>query len=157
MSEVIRFTVNGAAKSVTTDPERTLLDVLREELGLYGTKYGCGEGQCGACSVLVDGRSTRSCRTAIRDVDNKSLVTIEGLGRTEELHPVQQAFMDEGAAQCGYCTSGMIVSAVELLDTNSEPTDEQIIEHMDGHICRCNGYTKILGAVRRASQATKGE
>ena len=145
------FTVNGESRSVSTDPDRPLLDVLREDLQLTGTKYGCGETQCGACSVLVDGRRVFSCRTPVSKVDQKSVLTIEGLARAEALHPVQQAFLDEGAFQCGYCTPGMIMTAVALLDANPKPSDDEIVEGMNRNVCRCCSYPLILQAVRRAS------
>jgi aerobic carbon-monoxide dehydrogenase small subunit len=151
----IRFTVNGGAASADTDPERPLLEVLREDLGLTGTKYGCGEGQCGACTVLLDGKPALACLTPVRSVEGRKVVTIEGLAATEKLHPVQQAFLDEGAMQCGFCTAGMIVRTVALLEANPRPTDTQIAEGLNGHICRCNGYPRITAAVRRAAAAGK--
>ena len=157
MSVTVRFEVNGAQRSVTTDPERRLLDVLREELQLTGTKYGCGEGQCGACLVLVDGEPARSCLLRVRAVDGKSVTTIEGLARGEVLHPLQAAFLEEGALQCGYCTSGMILAAAALLREKPEPTDEEIVAGMNGHLCRCNGYVKIVKAVHRAAVLMRAE
>lgn len=151
MSDTFRFTVNGESATVTTDPERPLLDVLREDLGLTGTKYGCGEGECRSCAVLLDGRPVSSCTTPVHKADGKSVVTIEGIPEGDTLHRVQEAFLAEGAFQCGYCTPGMIVTAVALLRVNPEPTDDQIVEWMNGNICRCCGYPKILTAVRRAS------
>ncbi len=151
MDTTITLTVNGKERTVVTDPERSLLDVLREVLHLTGAKYGCGEGRCGACTVLMDGRRTLSCVTSVAKADKKTITTIEELADGGSLHPVQQAFLDEGAIQCGYCTPGMILNAVALLKNNPQPTDEQITEWMNGNICRCNGYTKILKAVRRAA------
>ncbi len=151
MDTAITLTVNGKKRTVVTDPQRSLLDVLREVLHLTGAKYGCGEGRCGACTVLMDGRRTLSCVTPVAMADKKTITTIEGLADSGSLHPVQQAFLDEGAIQCGYCTPGMILNAVALLKNNPQPTDEQITEWMNGNICRCNGYTKILKAVRRAA------
>ncbi len=151
MDTTITLTVNGKKRTIVTDPERSLLDVLREVLHLTGAKYGCGEGRCGACTVLMDGRRTLSCVTPVAKADKKTITTIEGLADACCLHPVQQAFLDEGAIQCGYCTPGMIWNAVALLKNNPQPTDEQITEWMNGNICRCNGYTKILKAVRRAA------
>jgi len=151
MEVTITLTVNGKERTVVTDPERSLLDVLREVLHLTGAKYGCGEGRCGACTVLMDGRRTLSCVTPVAKADKKKVTTIEGLADGDSLHPVQQAFLDEGAIQCGYCTPGMILSTVALLKNSPQPTDEQIAEWMNGNICRCNGYTKILKAVRRAA------
>ena len=157
MSQTVRFKVNGEERSVTTDPDRRLLDVLREDLHLTGTKYGCGEGQCGACAVYVDGEPARSCLLPVSSVAGKSITTIEGLARGDALHPVQQAFLDEGAMQCGYCMSGMILAAAALLRHKPDPSDEEIVAGMNGHLCRCNGYVKIVGAVRRAAVAMRGE
>ena len=156
MDMTVKLTVNGHEKTVTTDSQRSLLDVLREDLGLTGVKYACGEGRCGACSVLVDGRRVRSCVTPVSEVDNKTIVTIEGLARDDALHPVQEAFLEESALQCGYCTGGMILTAVALLEENINPTDREIVEGMNGNICRCNGYPKIVNAVRRAAEKMKG-
>ncbi|HOK46592.1 MAG TPA: (2Fe-2S)-binding protein [Bryobacteraceae bacterium] len=147
----IKFTVNGTARSVETEPERPLLEVLREDLGLTGTKYGCGEGQCGACTVLLDGRPTLSCITPAREVQGRKVTTIEGLAANGKLHPVQQAFVEESAMQCGYCTPGMVLRTVSLLERNPNPTDGEIIEGLNGHLCRCNGYHRIVAAVRRAA------
>ena len=151
MDATITLIVNGEKRTVVTDPARPLLEVLREDLHVTGPKYGCGEGRCGACTVLIDGKRALSCVTPVSLADNKAITTIEGLAEGERLHPVQQAFLDEGAMQCGYCTSGMILAAVALLNENPRPTDEQIVEGMNGNICRCNGYTKIMNAVRRAA------
>ncbi len=157
MSQTVRFKVNGDERSVATDPDRRLLDVLREDLHLTGTKYGCGEGQCGACAVYVDGEPARSCLLPVSSVAGKSITTIEGLARGDTLHPVQQAFLEEGAMQCGYCMSGMILGAAALLRQKPDPTDEEIVAGMNGHLCRCNGYVKIVKAVRRAAVAMRGE
>ena len=151
MDTTITLTINGKERSVVIDPERSLLDVLREDLHVTGPKYGCGEGRCGACTVLMEGRPVRSCVISVAMANEKKITTIEGLADGDRLHPVQQAFLDEGAMQCGYCTPGMILSAVALLKENPQPTDEQIAEWMNGNICRCNGYPKILKAVRRAA------
>jgi carbon-monoxide dehydrogenase small subunit len=151
MDVTITLTVNGVARTVTTDPQRPLLDVLREDLHLTGTKYGCGEGRCGACTVLMDGKPARSCVVPVSLADKKSITTIEGLAKGDSLHPVQEAFLEEGAMQCGYCTSGMILSTVALLQEKPNPTDEEIIAGMNGNICRCNGYVKLMNAVRRAA------
>jgi aerobic-type carbon monoxide dehydrogenase small subunit (CoxS/CutS family) len=151
MDVTVTLTVNGIERTVTTDPQRSLLDVIREEFGLTGTKYGCGEARCGACTVLMDGQRALSCVVPVAAADKKAITTIEGLARGDSLHPVQEAFLEEGAMQCGYCTSGMILSAVALLQENPNPTDEQIAEGMNGNICRCNGYVKIMNAVRRAA------
>jgi carbon-monoxide dehydrogenase small subunit len=152
MDVTVTMTVNGVERTVTTDARRPLLDVLREELHLTGTKYGCGEGRCGACTILMDGRRTLACTTPVSAADKRAIITIAGLARGDSLHPVQEAFLEEGAMQCGYCTSGMILSAVALLQQNPNPTDEQIVAAMNGNICRCNGYVKITNAVRRAAQ-----
>jgi aerobic-type carbon monoxide dehydrogenase small subunit (CoxS/CutS family) len=153
----IRFTVNGKARSVDTEPERPLLEVLREDLGLTGTKYGCGEGQCGACTVLLDNKAAFSCVTPVRAAQGRNIVTIEGLAKDGKLHPVQQAFLDEGAMQCGYCTPGMVLRTVALLESYPRPTDAQIVEGLNGNVCRCNAYHRILAAVRRAAaSAEKG-
>jgi aerobic-type carbon monoxide dehydrogenase small subunit (CoxS/CutS family) len=151
MEKTISFTVNGQPKTVTTDPGRPLLEVLREDLQLTGAKYGCGEGQCGACTVLVGGRSVLSCTTPVADVDKQSILTIEGLATGERLHPVQEAFLTEGAVQCGYCTPGMIMAVVGLLNEKPNPTEAEILSRMEGHLCRCCGYPKILKAIKRAA------
>jgi carbon-monoxide dehydrogenase small subunit len=155
MAVTVTLTVNGVERTVTTDPQRPLLDVLREDLHLTGTKYGCGEGRCGACTVLMDGKPARSCVVPVSLADKKSITTIEGLAKGDALHPVQEAFLEEGAIQCGYCTSGMILSAVALLQIKPNPTDEEIVAGMNGNICRCNGYVKIVKAVRRAADGMR--
>ncbi len=152
MNVTVKLTVNGQLKTVTTDPQRSLLDVLREDLRLTGPKYACGEGSCGACSVLIDGKRSLSCVTPVSKADGKTIVTIEGLAQDDVLHPVQEAFIEEGAMQCGYCTGGMILAAVALLEKNASPTDRQIVEGMNRNICRCNGYAKIVTAVGRAAE-----
>jgi len=155
LSVTVRFKVNGTSRSVTTDPQRRLLDVLREDLQLTGTKYGCGEGQCGACTVHLDGEPARSCLLPVTAADGRSVTTIEGLAHGADLHPVQEAFLEEGALQCGYCTSGMILAAAALVEREPDPTDEQIAAALNGHLCRCNGYLKIVKAVRRAVATTR--
>ena len=152
MDVKVTFTVNGKEETISADPGRSLLDVLREELHLTGAKYGCGEGRCGACSVLMDGERILSCVTPVAQADKKSITTIEGLAESDSLHPVQEAFLAEGAMQCGYCTPGMILTAVALLEKNPNPTDEEISKAMNVNLCRCNGYPKILNAVRRAGK-----
>lgn len=152
MDITITLIVNGNERSIETDPERSLLDVLREDLHVTGPKYGCGEGLCGACTVLMEGKPIRSCVIPVSMANKKKITTIEGLANGNRLHPVQQAFLDEGAVQCGYCTPGMVLTAVALLKENPRPTDEQIVEAMNGNICRCNGYTKIMNAVRLAAK-----
>ena len=145
------ITVNGQTHTLSTDPERPLLDVLREELHLTGTKYGCGEGQCRACTVLLDGTPVRSCLTEISEVEGRKVETIEGLARDGDLHPVQQAFLDEGAFQCGYCTAGMIMQAVELLKEDPKLTKTDVALRMQRHICRCGTYPRIIKAIRAAA------
>ena len=150
MAKITLF-VNGSEHIVSSGPEESLLSVLRNGLGLTGTKYGCGEGQCGACTVLLDGRAVRSCRTPAASVAGKKIQTIEALSHNGGLHPVQQAFLDEEAFQCGYCTPGMIMSAHALLSTNPAPSDEEIVQHMSGNICRCGTYPRIAAAIHRAA------
>jgi aerobic-type carbon monoxide dehydrogenase small subunit (CoxS/CutS family) len=144
--------INGEQLRVSASSEETLLSVLRNRLNLTGTKYGCGEGQCGACTVLLDGRETRSCLVSVESAASAKIVTIEGLEQNGKLSAVQQAFLDEGAFQCGYCTAGMILGATSLLRDRQNPTEEQIVEAMEGHICRCGTYPRIVDAVRRASR-----
>jgi aerobic carbon-monoxide dehydrogenase small subunit len=151
MDSTIAFTVNGQARTVTTDPQRPLLDVLREELKLTGTKYGCGEGQCRACTVLLNGKSVAACVTPVGDADKQDLLTIEGLAHGSQLHPVQEAFLAEGAFQCGYCTPGMIMGVVGLLSENPNPTEDDIKARMQSHLCRCCDYSRIMKAIRRAT------
>jgi aerobic carbon-monoxide dehydrogenase small subunit len=156
MANKYEFKVNGRVVAVEAEAEATLLSVLREELDLTGTKYGCGEGQCGACTVLVEGHAQRSCVTRVAAVAGKSITTIEGLAAGERLHPVQQAFLDEEAMQCAYCTSGMILSAVSLLNAKPKPTDAEIVDGMQGNICRCGTHPRIVAAIRRASAVMQG-
>jgi aerobic-type carbon monoxide dehydrogenase small subunit (CoxS/CutS family) len=151
MDVTITLTVNGIPRTLTTSPEQSLLDVLREDLQLTGTKYGCGEGRCGACAVLIDGSRVLSCNTPAVQADRKTVTTIEGLGSAGALHPVQEAFLAEGAMQCGYCTPGMIVTAVAMLRQNPHPTAEEVTQGMNGNICRCGGYVRIVQAIRRAA------
>lgn len=148
-----RFTVNRQPRVVETDPDRPLLEVLREDLHLTGAKYGCGEGQCRACTVMLDGRPIVSCLTPVRVAASKNILTIEGLvpAKGARLHPVQQAFVEEGAMQCGYCIPGMILRTVALLEAHPKPSEEQLLQALDGNLCRCCGYTRILAAVRRAA------
>jgi len=151
MDQTITLHINGRDHTVTTDPDRPLLDVLREDLGLTGAKYGCGERQCGACTVLANGRPIFSCATRVGTVRGRKLETIEGLADGETLHPLQQAFIDEGVAQCGYCTPGMIMTAVSLLRRQQKPTEEAIRREMQRNMCRCGTYTRIVRAVQRAA------
>ena len=152
---LIRLNVNGRTHELNIDPKRNLLGVLREDLDLTGTKYGCGEAQCGACTVLVDGDAIRSCVTPVQSLAGKSITTIEGLEQEGKLHPVQQAFLKADAMQCAFCTSGMIVSAVALLQQQPNPSRKEIIEHMNGNICRCCVYERILTAIEEASRAKR--
>src|SRR5712671_5514372 len=145
------LTVNGIAVSVTADGDTPLLDVLRNHLGLVGTKFGCGAEQCGSCMVLVDGKPEKSCGTALSTVAGKAVVTIEGLGTREHPHPLQQAFLDEQAGQCGYCLSGILISAKALLDKNPKPSRADIVAALDKHLCRCGSHQRILRAVERAA------
>jgi aerobic-type carbon monoxide dehydrogenase small subunit (CoxS/CutS family) len=150
-TRVTELKVNGAMYRVDADPERSLLSVLRDDLNLTGSKYGCGEGKCGACTVLLDGQAARSCTARVGNVAGRAITTIEGLESPEgKLHPLQQAFLDLGAFQCAYCTSGMIVAGAGLLAANSDPNESQIIEAMEGNICRCGTYPRIVAAIRRA-------
>ena len=153
---MVELTVNGTRHSVDVDPTRTLLSVLRDELDLTGTKYGCGEGMCGACAVLVDGEVALSCQTAVGEVQGKKITTIEGLSTGDKLHPVQQAFVDLDAMQCGYCTPGMIMASVALLTKNPDPTAQQIATELEGHICRCGVYQRIVAAVEQAAAVMRG-
>jgi nicotinate dehydrogenase subunit A len=147
----IELTVNRRAVALELDPARSLLGVLRGELGLTGTKYGCGEGECGACTVLVAGEAVHSCLTPVSDVAGKAVTTIEGLERDGRLHPVQQAFLDEEAMQCGYCTPGMIMAAVGLLASNPAPSPREIARALEGNVCRCGAHPRVVAAVRRAA------
>jgi len=147
----IHLAINGHPCTVDADPQTSLLTVLRENLDLVGTKYGCGEGQCGACTVLIDGRAQRSCVTRVESVAQKQITTIEGIGNAEHLHPVQKAFLEEGAMQCGYCTPGMIMSVVSLLNQNHHPTQNDIVNFLEGNICRCGAYSRIVSAVQKAA------
>ena len=149
----IHLAINDKSYGVDTDPKTSLLTVLREHLDLTGSKYGCGEGQCGACTVLIDGKAQRSCITRVGSVAGKQITTIEGLAKGDRLHPVQQAFLDEDAMQCAYCTSGMIMSAVALLQKNAGPDEKEIVDFMDGNVCRCGTYPRIVRAIQRASKA----
>jgi nicotinate dehydrogenase subunit A len=144
--------VNGAARHVETDPERPLLWVLRNDLDLTGAKYGCGEGQCGACTVLIDGVAHRSCLAPVGTVAGKEITTIEGLADGERLHPVQQSFIECDAMQCGYCTPGMILQSVALLRKEVSPSEAEIKQQLEGNICRCGTYNRIVSAVQRAAQ-----
>ena len=150
------LSVNGAEHAVDAPPDSKLLYVLRDSLGLTGTKYGCGEGMCGACTVLLDGKPARSCQAPLSVVVGKRITTIEGLEENGRLHPVQEAFVAAEAFQCAYCTSGMIMAAVGLLRRNPKPSDEEIINALDGNVCRCGTYPRILEAVHQAASSAKG-
>jgi len=147
--------VNGTTHDVDVAPEDTLLSVLREDLGLTGSKFGCGEGQCGACTVLVDGQAMRSCVTRVGVLAGKEITTIEGLAPGERLHPVQEAFLEAEAFQCGYCTPGMVMATVALLRTNSKPSEQDIARAMDRNVCRCGTYSRIVKAVQIAAERTR--
>ena len=148
----LEILVNGTTHQVDADPETSLLSVLRNQLNLTGAKYGCGEGQCGACTVLIDGRAVRSCITPVRHVVGCKVTTVEGLAREGKLHPVQEGFLKADALQCGYCTPGMVMSAVSLLAKDPNPTDDAIRRGMEGNICRCGTYPRIVAAVRMAAK-----
>jgi aerobic-type carbon monoxide dehydrogenase small subunit (CoxS/CutS family) len=156
MEKKISFNLNGKKTEILIDPGRTLLWVLRNQLGLTGTKFGCGEGFCGACTVLLNGEATRSCIISVGEAANKEIITIEGLSKNGKLHPVQKAFIDHDALQCGYCTPGMIVTATGLLMKNPSPTRQEIIEGLENNLCRCGAHSRIMEAVATAAQEMKG-
>ena len=147
-----QLNINGRVYTTDADPHATLLFVLRDHLDLTGSKYGCGEGQCGACTVLIDGKARRSCITRLGEVAQKQITTIEGLAKGDQLHPVQQAFLDEGAMQCAYCTSGMIMTAVSLLNAKSDLSAAEISRSMEGNVCRCGTYSRIVAAIQKAAR-----
>lgn len=151
MKKEIEFTINGERRKLTVKPNELLLNVIREDLGLTGTKYGCGTGECGACTVLIDEEPVLSCLTLAITVDKKKVTTIEGIGTDENPHPLQQTFVETGAIQCGFCTPGMILSAKALLDKNPNPTEDEIKRAIEGNLCRCTGYIKIIEAIKLAS------
>lgn len=156
MLKVIELQVNGTKHRVNVETERSLLSVLRDDLDLTGSKYGCGEGQCGACTVLVDGVAVRSCVTQVGSVGSKQITTIEGLEQNGRLHPLQQAFIEAGAMQCGYCTTGMIMSGAGLLKKIPNPTEQDIVRYMEGNICRCGTHPRVVAAIRQAAKGQKG-
>ncbi len=156
MEEKIRFTLNGRKTEITVDPGRTLLWVLRNRLGLTGTKYGCGNGFCGSCTVLINDEPERSCTIPVGDVSGKRVLTIEGLSRNGKLHPLQQAFIDNDAMQCGYCTPGMILTAAGLLLKNQSPSRQEIVDALEDNLCRCGAHEHIIDAVESASKVMKG-
>ena len=148
--------VNDSKHRIETDTARSLLNVLRDELSLMGSKYGCGEGQCGACTVLIDGRPRRSCITPVGATAEKQIATIESMEKNGQLHPLQEAFMEKEAMQCGYCTAGMIMSGVALLEKNQNPSENEIVQFMNGNICRCGTYPRIVDAIRQAARVLRG-
>ena len=156
MEQSIQFILNNREVQLSTDGERTLLWVLRTDLGLTGTKYGCGKSQCGACTVLVDDRPVRSCVYPVKNVTGRKVLTIEGLAENGQLHPLQKAFIEHGAVQCGFCTPGMILKAYGVIAENKQPSREQIIESMDRELCRCGAYNRIIEAIRAAADEMKG-
>ncbi len=156
MEQQIRFRLNGRSVSVVTDGERPLLWVLRTDLGMTGVKYGCGLGQCGSCTVLIDKEAVRSCRYPVRNAAGKDILTIEGLAADGKLHPLQKAFIHHGAVQCGFCTSGMILQGYSLLLKNANPSREEIVADMDRNLCRCGAYSRIVDAIRTAAAELRG-
>jgi len=156
MDETIDFKLNGKPMRLTVDGERMLLWVLRSQLGLTGTKYGCGKAICGACTVIVNKEAVRACRFPVKNVKGKEVITIEGLAKNGNLHPLQKAFIEHDAFQCGFCTPGMILNAYSLLLKNPQPTRADIIRSMDGNLCRCGGYARIIQAIQTAAQEMKG-
>jgi aerobic-type carbon monoxide dehydrogenase small subunit (CoxS/CutS family) len=156
MARVSELQVNGKAVQIDVDGERSLLSVLRDDLDLTGAKYGCGEGECGACTVLIDGAPRRSCRISIGELGSRAVTTVESLERDGKLHPVQEAFLKEDAMQCGYCTCGMIMTAYALLQRNRNPPESQIMREMNGNICRCGTYQRIVAAVKDAAKQMGG-
>jgi len=156
MEKTIQFTLNGKKTTITIDPGQNLLWVLRNHFGLTGTKFGCGIGFCGACTILIDNEAVRSCQLPVGDVEGKNVLTIEGLAVNGKLHPLQQAFVDNEALQCGFCTPGMIMNALALLKRNPAPTRQQIIEAMDDNLCRCGAHVRIIKAIEDASVKMKG-
>jgi carbon-monoxide dehydrogenase small subunit len=155
MKQIIQLKVNGQLYEIAVEPRDLLVDVLRDQLGLIGVKKGCGQGDCGTCTVIIDGRPALSCITLAVACQDKAIATIEGLEKDGGLDPIQQAFIDQGAVQCGFCTPGMIMSAKALLDENPNPTDDQIKNGLSGNLCRCTGYVKIVDAVRKAAETRK--
>ena len=156
MIEEIKFKLNGKPIKLSVDSERMLLWVLRTNLGLTGTKYGCGKSFCGACTVLVNHEAIRSCQTAVKEIQGKEVVTIEGLAANNKLHPLQKAFTEHDAMQCGYCTPGMILTAYSILRKNPDPSEKDIIENMNDNLCRCGAHTRIIKAIQSAAKEMRG-
>lgn len=156
MDQKIQFQLNGKPTTLTVDGDRRLLWILRTEFGLTGTKYGCGEGHCGACTVLINNKAVRSCQMAVKDVQGQEVITIEGLAKQDQLHPLQKAFMEHDALQCGYCTSGMILTAYALLRENPRPSMSDIINGMDANLCRCGAHNRIVKAIQSAAGKNEG-
>ena len=152
----IRFMLNGSPQELSIQPNKTLLDLIREDFNLTGTKEGCGEGECGSCTVLMNGKTVNSCLVPAVEADNQEIITIEGLSDGDRLHPIQEAFINKAGMQCGFCTPGMIMSAKALLDNNPDPSEDEIREGIAGNFCRCTGYTKIFESIREAAEAMKG-
>ena len=156
-SKTIKFTINGQAHEICVKPWRTLLEVIREDLNLTGTKEGCGQGECGSCTVIMGGKTVNSCLVPAMEANNQEIITIEGLSDGETLHPIQEAFVNHSGMQCGFCTPGMIMSAKVLLEENPDPSEAEIREGIAGNFCRCTGYTKIIESISAAAEAMKGE
>lgn len=156
MQRITELNINGSKIKIDAAADRSLLSLLRDDLDLTGSKYGCGEGQCGACTVLIDGEARRSCITTLGTVAGKKIVTIEGLERNGKLHPLQEAFIEADSMQCAYCTPGMIMSGIALLTRNPNPGEPDIVKAMEGNICRCGTYPRIVSAIRKASQTMRG-
>ena len=156
MQRTISFTLNGKPARVTVDDERMLLWILRGELGFTGAKFGCGEGSCGACTVIVNNQAVRSCAIPVKDIAGKRVLTIEGLGQGGQLHPIQEAFVKHHAFQCGYCTPGMVLNAYALLLKNPRPAPEEIVRSMDGNLCRCGSHNRVVAAIEEAAAGMKG-
>jgi len=155
MNEIIQFTLNGKSQKLNVDRDRSLLSVLRVDLGLTGTKYSCGEGICGACTVLINNEAMRSCQVAMKEIKGKSIITIEGLAKDGQLHPLQKAFIEHDALQCGFCTPGMILTAYSLLQKNRQPGYNEIVKAMDDNLCRCGSYNRIIEAIQTAAREMK--
>jgi len=156
MKTLIQLTINGETVETAVEPNRTLLQLLRDDLGLTGTKHGCGLGDCGACTVILDGKPVNSCLVLAVQAQGREVLTIEGLAENGKLHPIQQAFVDKGAIQCGFCSPGMILAAKALLDDNPQPTELEIRTAISGNLCRCTGYQKIVEAIQEAAGSLKG-